>query len=140
MNTPPAVAWRYSALDLRPLPSAVPSARLHARHVFREWGHAGIAPDGEIIVSELVTNAIAASLRIAAEAGPPPVRLRLTDRPRGVQVEVWDALDRMPQRAPDPAPDAEGGRGLVLVEALSTRWGAYPAAGGGKVVWATVTG
>jgi anti-sigma regulatory factor (Ser/Thr protein kinase) len=140
VNASPAVAWRHSALDLRPLPSAVPSARLHARHVFREWGHAAIAPDGELIVSEFVTNAIAASLSLPEEAGPPPVRLRLTDRPRGVQIEVWDALSRMPQRGPDPVPAAEGGRGLVLVEALSTRWGAYPAAGGGKVVWATVTG
>jgi hypothetical protein len=59
--------------------------------------------------------------------------------PHGVQIEVWDGLDRMPQRGPDLALEAESGRGLVLVEALSTRWGAYPTAGGGKVVWATVT-
>ncbi len=45
----------------------------------------------------------------------------------------------MPQIRPDPLSDEPGGRGLVLVAALSSRWGAYRTRGGGKVVFA-VTG
>jgi hypothetical protein len=57
-----------------------------------------------------------------------------------VLVAVADASLRAPVRL-NLAPDAEGGRGLALVEALSSRWGWYPvhpptAAGLVKVVWA----
>ena len=46
-----------SYLELGALPTAVPCARLHARHVLREWGLNGLAPDSELLVSEPVTNA-----------------------------------------------------------------------------------
>ncbi len=42
----------------------------------------------------------------------------------------------MPQLHPDPLCEDPGGRGLVLVAALSSRWGAYRTRGGGKVVFA----
>lgn len=126
---------RLSALDLRPLPGAVPSARLHARLVTCEWGFPAIAADCELIVAELVTNAIrhGASTATAADL---PVRLRLTGRTRGVRIEVWDACDEMPQLRPDPPSEEPGGRGLILVAALASRWGAYRTEGGGKCVWA----
>jgi serine/threonine-protein kinase RsbW len=126
---------RMSALDLAPLPSAVSSARLHARYVVAEWGFAAIARDCELIVSELVTN----SVRHAAEVpGRPPVRLRLSGRARGLQIEVWDASDDLPGRGRDAPPDEPGGWGLVLVDALADRWGAYRTEGGGKVVFAVI--
>ncbi len=128
---------RLSALDLRPLPGAVPSARLHARFVVREWGIPAIAPDCELIVSELVTNAVTHGTRRPGTGDLPPVRLRLAGRARGIQIEVWDACDEMPQMPADPpGGDEPGGRGLVLVAALSSRWGAYRTRGGGKVVFA----
>jgi hypothetical protein len=40
-------------LELGALPTAVPCARLHARHVLREWGSNGLAPDSELLVSAL---------------------------------------------------------------------------------------
>jgi hypothetical protein len=43
------------------LPGATPCARLHARAVLHEWGLAGLAEAAELIVSELVTNAVRAS-------------------------------------------------------------------------------
>jgi anti-sigma regulatory factor (Ser/Thr protein kinase) len=128
---------RMSALDLRPLPGAVPSARLHARCVAREWGFAAIAADCELIVAELVTNAITHGTRGPGTADLPPVRLRLTGRARGIRIEVWDAGEEMPQlRSDPPGEDEPGGRGLVLVAALSSRWGAYRTKGGGKCVFA----
>jgi anti-sigma regulatory factor (Ser/Thr protein kinase) len=126
---------RLSALDLAPLDSAVPSARLHARHVAREWGQAELAEDCELIVAELVTNAIQACTRLPGVIIP-PVRLRLTGRPNGIQVEVWDGLDDPPTPGRDRPADEPGGWGLVLVDALAARWGTYGTAGGGKCVWA----
>jgi hypothetical protein len=45
-----------SHLELGALPSAVPCARLHVRHMLWEWGLAGLAGDA------LVSNAVAATL------------------------------------------------------------------------------
>jgi hypothetical protein len=77
--------------------------------------------------------------------------LWLTSDRRSVLIQVWDGDQRQPRRR-DAGPDAEAGRGLLLVEALSVQWGCYaasgpdtagprvggPRAGGldGKVVWA----
>jgi anti-sigma regulatory factor (Ser/Thr protein kinase) len=137
---PRHLQWRYSALDLRPLPGAVPSARLHTRLVLLEHGHGAIAETAELIVSELVTNAIAAASAIAdAETGPRPVQLRLLGGDRVVKIEVWDASDALPPRGQDVGTEPESGRGLFLVDMLSDRWGAYPTRGGGKIVWSLVT-
>ena len=126
-----------SRLELRPLPSAVPCARLHAKHVFREWHLAHITDDAELIVSELMTNAVKA-------AGPrrdvQPITLHLRASREHLLIQVWDALTAVP--APRPhAIDAETGRGLEIVSLLSDRWGYYHPGDGGKVVWAAlVTG
>ena len=127
--------WRLaSTLELGPLPSAVPCARLHAKHIFREWNLAHVAEDAELIVSELMTNALKA-------AGPlpdiQPITLRLQAGDEYLMIQVWDALSAAP--APRPhALDAEAGRGLEIVALLTDRWGFYHPAGGGKVVWAAL--
>jgi anti-sigma regulatory factor (Ser/Thr protein kinase) len=135
---------RLSALDLLPLPTAVPCARLHTRNVLLAWGLADRVADTELVVSEIVTNAIRATLEAAAGSDPQPVRLRLSARTdhsgriHGVQVEVWDALNSMSTQHRDTPADEPGGWGLVLVEALSARWGSYQAQDGGKVVFAVI--
>lgn len=120
---------RADRLDLGPLPGAVPCARLHARAILREWNLAGLADDAEVIVSELVTNAI----RVSAQ----PVTLRLRADRQVLLIEAEDAAPGIPQAAPHP-PDAESGHGLEIVAALSERWGFYHPPGGGKVVWAAL--
>jgi anti-sigma regulatory factor (Ser/Thr protein kinase) len=123
------------ALELGPLPGAVPCARLHVRHVLWEWGLTRAADDAELLISELVTNAVAAP-QPAGQLSPSPVRLwLLADRAR-VLLLVWDASPAPP--APVKAgKDAESGRGLLLVDAISQRWDWYfPQRMGGKVVWA----
>jgi anti-sigma regulatory factor (Ser/Thr protein kinase) len=111
----------------------VPCARLHVRHVLWEWGLARLAEDAELLVSELVTNAVAAP-QPADEICP--VRLwLLADRTRAV-ILVWDSCPAPPAPV-NAAEDAESGRGLLLVEAVSQRWDWYfPQRMGGKVVWA----
>jgi hypothetical protein len=51
-------------------------------------------------------------------------------------IHVWDGNDELPARR-DAGPDAEGGRGLMLVDALATDWGCYRA-DAGKVVWVSL--
>src|SRR5277367_1265207 len=107
----------------------VPSARLHSRAILREWDLAGLADDAEVIVSELVTNAIRASGQ--------PVTLRLRAGRQTLLIEVHDAVPGIPEPAPH-LPDAESGHGLEIVAALSERWGYHHPPGGGKVVWAAM--
>lgn len=118
-----------SHLALAPLPTAVPCARLHTHHVVREWGLPHLRDDAELCVSELVTNAIAASADSLS-----PVGLWLLSDGRRVVILVCDDSRNPPVRM-NPGLAAEGGRGLMLVEAISTQWDWY-AAPRGKVVWA----
>jgi anti-sigma regulatory factor (Ser/Thr protein kinase) len=130
-------AWPLrSYLELGALPGAVPCARLHARHVLWEWRLEERAETVELLVSELMTNAVRASGDLAA--GAAPVRLWLcSDRTR-VVIQVWDGSAQMPVRH-DAEPETEDGRGLLLVESLSAGWGSYrPEGSSGKVVWAIV--
>ena len=74
---------------------------------------------------------------------PFPVRLRLSAQTdggtiHGVVIEVWDSHPALPECASGQPSEATGGRGLLLVEALSSKWGASPTRGGGKVVFAVI--
>jgi anti-sigma regulatory factor (Ser/Thr protein kinase) len=122
-----------SFLELGALPGAVPSGRLHTRQVAWEWGLTGLGADLELLVSELLTNAVA-----AARATQPrlPVRLWLLSDTRQIAAMVWDACP-LPPLPTQVDGDAESGRGLLLVEAISQRWGWYRTQYmAGKVVWA----
>ncbi len=122
-------------LILAAIEDAVPSARAHLRQLLSDWGQAKLGPDAGAVVSELVTNSVAASagLRLAA----PPVLVWLRSDSRCLLLAVADASPRPPVRL-NLGPDAEGGRGLALVEAFSSRWGWHPASITGlrKFVWA----
>jgi anti-sigma regulatory factor (Ser/Thr protein kinase) len=123
----------FSVDEMGALPGAVPCARLHTRQVLWEWGLQESADTTELLVSELVTNAV--HITRAAAAGT-PVRLWLVSDRAQVVIWVWDASPLPPART-DADGDAEHGRGLMLVQALSTKWGwDFPQGLGGKAVWA----
>jgi anti-sigma regulatory factor (Ser/Thr protein kinase) len=130
-----------SHLELGALPTAVPCARLHARQLLWEWGLNGLAETAELLVSELVTNAVKAT---AGRDRLLPVRLHLSSDKERLLIEVWDADPRPPlltRLGEDgiPALGDEGGRGLFLVATLSQRWNWYASRKwGGKVVWCEV--
>jgi hypothetical protein len=63
------------------------------------------------------------------------IRLRITHLATRIVIEVWDR-DLTPPIAKELSADAEDGRGLVIVAALSQRWGYFRPTEGGKVVWA----
>jgi anti-sigma regulatory factor (Ser/Thr protein kinase) len=135
-DAPFAAQWPYRTfLELGALAGAIPSARLHARLVLQEWGLAALSYDTELLVSELATNGVRASRTMRQDA----VRMWLVSDLRQVAVFVWDASPHPPAPAADPGADAENGRGLLLVEALSEHWGHF-GYDGGKVVWATAAG
>jgi hypothetical protein len=115
------MTWpRQDVLEFGPMPGAVPCARLHARLVLAEWGLARLAEPTEIIVSELVTNAVAATQRL--EWIPtPPVRLWLLADSTQVLIAVWDANPRLPGRT-EVDGLAESGRGCCS-------WKAWPRTG-----------
>ena len=69
----------------------------------------------------------------------PPIRLWLVWDKAQVVILVWDASPVTPV-AVHASEDAETGRGLLLVEAVSERWGHFTCDGGGKVVWAAMSG
>ena len=117
------------------LSGAVPSARAHVGQLLWEWRRAELAQDIGVVVSELVTNAVAASAELRPTVAP--VLVWLGSDGRSVLVAVADAVATPPVRL-DPDPEAEGGRGLAVVEAYSNRWGWHTTATAGlaKVVWA----
>lgn len=126
-----------SFLELGAYPTAVSCARLHAKHVLREWSLAEVSDSAELLVSELVTNAVRASTSAADIA---VVRLWLLSNQARVLIMVQDDNLQHPVQA-RPDTDAESGRGLLLVETISERWDWYlPEEAAGKVVWCLLAG
>jgi anti-sigma regulatory factor (Ser/Thr protein kinase) len=106
-------------------PAAVRIARQAAARQLGEWGLEPLGTTVELVVSELVTNAI--------RYGGGPVRLRLIQH-QVLTCEVSDSNTGHP-RPRQPHLIDENGRGLFLVAQLSRRWGSRSATDG-KVVWA----
>ncbi|HEX3923641.1 MAG TPA: ATP-binding protein [Streptosporangiaceae bacterium] len=103
---------------------------MHAKHVVIEWGRPELADTAELLVSELVTNAV----RACAALPSPVVEVWLASDRVCVVVGVWDGSDDRPARRETAAQD-EAGRGLLIIDTLSADWGWYRQRGG-KLVWA----
>ena len=120
-------------LELGAFASAVPCARLHARQVLWEWGIGNLGDSAELLVTELITNAVRASREAG---GVSAVRLWLLSDSAQILILVWDASPRSPVLT-DAGDEAEHGRGLMLVDTVSEQWGWYSREdSGGKFVWA----
>ncbi|MBX6390088.1 MAG: ATP-binding protein [Frankia sp.] len=120
---PPAT---HVLAELPYLPSAVPQAR----HVLRDaLSRAGLDEDStataELLVSELVTNAV--------KYGRPPVWLLVELRPGLVHASVSDTSTTLPDRR-EVDEESEGGRGLLVLEALAGSWG-VASVESGKYLW-----
>ncbi|MET8948788.1 ATP-binding protein [Streptomyces sp. NPDC004542] len=123
---------RTHAFVIASTPAAVAAARAGVRETLTAWGIGGDAADSAVLItSELVTNALthSASERIGCRllATPERLRIEVEDQNRG-------PLRPVPRQ---PDPDDQSGRGLLLVEALSTDWGLADLPGRyGRTVWA----
>ncbi|WP_184503275.1 SpoIIE family protein phosphatase [Streptomyces botrytidirepellens] len=105
-------------------PQSVGRARELAREQLESWGMEGLVDTTELLVSELVTNAL--------RYGEGEIRLRLL-LDRTLVCEVWDGNLVQPRRRRARDTD-EGGRGLQLVGLLSAGWGSRRTPHG-KTVW-----
>ncbi|GAA3484505.1 SpoIIE family protein phosphatase [Streptomyces yanii] len=119
LKAPQIASW-----DLPSEPTVVRTARHMAARQLSEWGLEHLVPDTELIVSELVTNAI--------RHGAGPIRLRLIQH-QVLTCEVFDGGSCYPRLRHARIVD-ENGRGLFMVARLSRRWG-FRSATGGKLVW-----
>jgi anti-sigma regulatory factor (Ser/Thr protein kinase) len=110
------------------------TARVAARSLLAEWGLVNLAESVELVVGELVTNAVCASME---HDMPCPVGFRISASGSTVLIEVWDDDPRVPVMQEQIEADSENGRGLLLVASISARWG-WKELQRGKVVWAEV--
>jgi len=131
-----AAAWPlFSGLGpLGALPTAPRLARTYTALVLDAWGLGSLAEDSQMIVSELATNVVRAATGedgVPAYGGDgrlPVVWVRLMTDLELLGIEVWDTLPAavgVPVRH-QAAPDADSGRGLEIVAALSIDWGWEP--------------
>ncbi|MFE2522321.1 SpoIIE family protein phosphatase [Streptomyces mirabilis] len=118
-------AAQVASWELPNDPAAVHTARQAAARQLSEWGLEHLVATVQLIVSELVTNAI--------RYGGGPICLRLIQH-QVLTCEVSDSNTSHP-RPRQPHIIDEQGRGLFLVAQLSRRWGSRSATDG-KVVWA----
>jgi serine phosphatase RsbU (regulator of sigma subunit) len=118
-----------SSRRLPPTSASVFLARRSARQVLREWGvEPGVVDVAELVVSELASN--------AARQSEDPIDVVLALPGPYLRIEVADTSHRMPALpAEEVDADATSGRGLLLVDALASRWGVH-SDGLAKRVWA----
>ena len=112
------------------LPRSVGELRRFAVASSRDQGFTGDCDALALLVSEVATNALL--------HGRGEVRLSVAQRAGRLRVEVADGSDRLPQRR-EASLDAQGGRGLALLEELSDTWGVQALPLRGKVVWFELT-
>jgi two-component sensor histidine kinase len=117
-------------------PESVKMGRDFTRVTLGLWDMAALGDVAELVVSELVTNALRHGVPSArTTVGAHCVRLRLLAQAPFVMCMVADPGHGIPVlRGSDL--DAESGRGLTVVEACCVRWGWHLLDAGGKVVWA----
>lgn len=124
---------RTARLMFPAAPEAVPWVRRYVRAVLYGWELGHVADTAELLTCELVSNALRTVGTPAAGGVAPVVQVRLVMAGGRLFLGVRDG-DRRPPVLGEADPDAEGGRGLLLVEALSVGWG-HVLLPGGKVVW-----
>ena len=117
-------AEQVAVLDVSDDPAVVADARSWATRQLIAWGLADMSNVIELVVSELVTNAM--------RHGAPPIQLRLIKN-GSLICEVADASSTSPHLRRARSLD-EGGRGLLLVAQLTQRWGTRHGREG-KTIW-----
>ena len=130
-------------LPLMGTPSAVGLARTLVDARIRNWNYSNILDNALLVVSELVTNA-------ARQTPHQEIRLQLSRDAHGIVIAVWDADYALPQSKPmkvltledldlsAEAFDDNGGWGLHIVQALSSKCGVTGDPAGGKWIWSRI--
>jgi anti-sigma regulatory factor (Ser/Thr protein kinase) len=143
MTTAPALASRPAELPsvtgcpLSPSPDAAGRARSFTRHALNAWGLGELADDAEVVVTELLANAVRHAWPSREEngTGAAALALWLLRETNGCMCVVTDPSDAAPSLR-QPGLSGESGRGLHVIHALSDHWGWSPLSDHGKAVWA----
>jgi anti-anti-sigma factor len=130
-------------LPLGPSPTAPAAARRFVRDTCWQWQLHTVDeptdPLARLRVEELVDRAVLLASELVTNAvvhthGPPRLRLELVAG--RLHLAVADQSPRLLGLATDPGdPEAEGGRGLLVVDQLASAWGVQHPPEGGKVIW-----
>ena len=120
---------RWQRQIIGPMPDGGYSAiRLWARSWLQTHPVLGVdVDDVQLALTELVSNAI--------RHGSGPVNVELVAEGSTLRLNISDSSDVMPQQPPAVGTTRSGGRGLMLVGKVATRWAANPRPEGGKTVW-----
>ncbi|WP_328428143.1 ATP-binding protein [Streptomyces sp. NBC_00443] len=142
-QTQPAVTVRVFFQRLSATRRGARLARHLATHQLDAWGipfGSDLSDTAALVVAELASNAV-----LHARVPGRDFALRLEHRTDALRLEVADARGDRPLTAQPHATGATGattdqdhGRGLVIVDALSSRWGVADRRGPGKVVWVEI--
>ena len=124
----PDATCDLEAFDLPAEPSSAGAARARLGKILRACGAAPQIDVAKLLVTEVVANAV-------RHAGGDRIDLTVTVDNAAVRVEVGDEADSDPVPGPAPGIEDPGGRGLMIVDALASRWGYERRLGGGKRVW-----
>ncbi|WP_052710803.1 ATP-binding protein [Pseudofrankia sp. DC12] len=125
-----------AAAQFPPTTEAIPRIRASTVATLTGWSLDPEAVElAEIVVAELATNAVRAS-----GPGDEFVAVRLSVTGCMVTIEVWNRDDSTVPSVTRPDPDSETGRGLLMVEALCSRWSWYRTPSGGVAVLAQFPG
>jgi anti-anti-sigma regulatory factor/anti-sigma regulatory factor (Ser/Thr protein kinase) len=125
-TVPPAHRYRT---QLPPAPGSVTVARSVVAEACGAWRLERLVDDAELVVTELVSNAVRHAYG--------DIELVVTVTDLFLHVSVRDGSPTVPRRGlPDPE-TGEGGRGLLLLDAVASGWGSRPLPPG-KIVWATL--
>jgi anti-sigma regulatory factor (Ser/Thr protein kinase) len=117
-------------LTLASLPSAPSTGRLLVQRYLKAWSMEHMIDKAQLVMSELLTNAVKASVEFTT------IQIRLVVRGGTLLIiEVRDCNPEPPIQK-DVTSDNESGRGLMIVDALSERWGYYHPTHRSKAVWA----
>lgn len=114
-----------SSVELESNILAPRDARRFLRETLGTWKLDGFGDVTELLTDELVSN-------VVRHVGS-PIQVRATRRPSSIRIEVHDASSEPPVRR-EQSLTADNGRGIQLVESLSTAWG-VDVDPDGKTVW-----
>jgi anti-sigma regulatory factor (Ser/Thr protein kinase) len=121
-----SMALHTVEMECRPDSLGPRQARAFVASFMKAWGLADLVDRAELLTSEVVTNAVV--------HGHSPVYLVVEGHSSSVVVEVKDMAQTQVVAEGEEVAEADHGRGMVLVDALSDRWGWWKVEGG-KVVW-----
>jgi anti-sigma regulatory factor (Ser/Thr protein kinase) len=119
-------AANEARISLAPDLNSPRKARAFLAMLLHEWGLTHLDDKALLLASELVTNAV-----LHAQATS---TLSACVDDEALEIRVTDPDEALPERL-QPEPDAEAGRGLMLVSTLADSWGVEPLQNGGKAIW-----